>query len=614
MSDAFDSYETGLTCLLERLGQDHPQYAEALTLEAQLRENVSLARLDGDSETRRADRNRMVRELNRLALQALQVSFNELCGFPTEGIESARVPAAGVTPAEAGPPPLGAPPAEAGPPPLGAPPAEAGPPPLGTLPAEAGPPRLDTVEFVNRERELQLLKVERLRASRSPYTLISAPAGYGKTCLLLRLIQTIAADETLCHRWSVCYVDCASGTQDQVTCIVHCITGPSSQVQSTATDQVCDYVLQHLSTPAPEGRRAVLLIFDAVERLEKKARGWLAALLNDLRTRTRPGDQEIITVRVIMAGRNVESFWEDYTRAYPRPPAPQRIDLSPFDEQPIRELIWNRARAVRVADRLDDQTVGQIAEELRYLSGGHPKVICSLVGDLTSRSFAIGPPPEYFARQRERLVRTHLSPVAEDLLGNLEVRMREAVQALSVFRQVNANTVQALVQEGLLPPETNAIGLLGGLQRAHLLDGPGIREPFYRERLMRRILALDVAHRSPASHTRYVRLNRVALELYQNWIHNLGPALQETHLKATQRLLSVLEWLFHALQDEDVNEAMLRSELQRHVGVLSTGGQEPPVADLIADEIEQDVEVCYLLRHRLGDDGFSIACDWLQSL
>jgi hypothetical protein len=288
------------------------------------------------------------------------------------------------------------------------------------------------------------------------------------------------------------------------------------------------------------------------------------------------------------------------------------MDLSPFDERSIQEMVWGQAQAVHVADRLDDQTVTQIADELRYLSGGHPGILCDLVDDLARRSFAIGPAAEYFGRRREELVHATLSPVADDLVGALETGTGEAVRTLSIFRRVNANTVQALVQEGLLPPQTNAIALLGDLQRAHLLDGPGIREPFYRDRWMRRILALDMAYRSPASRARYLCLNKVALHLYHNWIHNLGPALLDTPLKPAQRLLSVLEWLFHALQDEDLDAPTLCAELRRHVQALSVGSEQPPVADLIADEIRKDDEVCYLLRHRLGDDGVSDLCGWLS--
>ena len=149
-----------------------------------------------------------------------------------------------------------------------------------------------------------------------------------------------------------------------------------------------------------------------------------------------------------------------------------------------------------------------------------------------------------------------------------------------------------------------------------MLDGPGIREPFYRNRLIRSVWALDMAYGAQEHQAQYRRLNKIALDLYKNWIHHLGQGLPDTPLKATQRLLSVVEWLFHALQSEgpdEIDDNKLRSELQGHVKVLSEGSQLPLIAGLIVDEIKQDTEVCYLLRRRLGEDGVSIACSWLQT-
>jgi hypothetical protein len=526
--------------------------------------------------------------------------------------------------------------------------------PWGDPSAAVSTTRIAEIAFVDREGELSLLNPDRLRASRSPYTLISAPAGYGKSSLLQYLANTVESDESLREKWCVRYMDlglmAAQDPEGQVAHIAHAIAGspslrasdppvvPSQQVGkggdsaggSTAretsvpqfvemilpVDEVVRAVVQDLSTPLPEGRRAVLLIFDAVERLGEGSQKWLYALLNDLRRRSHLGAQEIIVVRVIIAGRSVERFWEGYEQAYPKQAVPQRILLARFDAHPVRELIWNRARAAHV--ELDGQIVHQIAVEIQYLSGGHPAVICSLVDDLAGQSFAIGPVEEYFTRCRQQLVRTCLASVAHSLLKSLEndldAQGRRAVQVLSIFRQVNANTVQVLVAEGALGPEINEIDLLGDMQTANLLEGPSIRTPFYRNHSTRSIWALDMAYGSPENAALYQRLNKVALGLYRGWIHNLGQGLPDTPLKAMQRMLSVVEWLFHALQDSDLDEDGLRSELQAHVAVLSEDDQLSLIADLIADEIKKDTEVHYLIRRRLGRDGVSTVCSWLQSL
>jgi len=473
-------------------------------------------------------------------------------------------------------------------------------------------------EFVNRQSELSLLNVERLRASLSPYVLISAPAGYGKSYLMRRLIATLETDAVLRQKWGYRYVDFSqhAGRGDPIAYVVQSITGqPAQNDPDLAADLVCKYVVQRLAEPLADdraGRRAVLLIFDAVEWLDEQTAQWLCKLLAALRKRTRSGQGEIVTVRVIVVGRNVEPFWESYVCAASLLPAPQRIELTPFDGNPIQDLVWRQGRAIQVS--LDEQTVVQIASELEFLSGGHPRVICSLMEELANQSFAVGPVAEYFQQQRERLVRKHLAPVVDGLLDALAPPLVEAVRVLSVFRRVNANTVQALVAAGALtmPAGADEVKLLGDLQRLHLLNKPCIQEPFYRDHLMRRILALDMAH-SSKDRALYHRLNQVALGLYESWIHNLGQGLPDTPLKATQRLLSVAEWLFHSLQDEAMDEPGIRAALQKHTQALSEGSATLPLVDLIAQEIVQDPETCYLLRHRLGEDGVATVCSWLKA-
>lgn len=79
MMHSFDVYEDGVRRLLDKLGKGHRRYTEALTLQSRLQENLDGAREYGDDENRRAGRAQVIGDLNRLALETVEVSFNEIC-------------------------------------------------------------------------------------------------------------------------------------------------------------------------------------------------------------------------------------------------------------------------------------------------------------------------------------------------------------------------------------------------------------------------------------------------------------------------------------------------------------------------------------------------------
>lgn len=63
--------ETQIKALLDGLEKNDPRYAEVLTFQEQLVRNLDESRRYGDTETLRADRNRIVDQLNRLNLEVL---------------------------------------------------------------------------------------------------------------------------------------------------------------------------------------------------------------------------------------------------------------------------------------------------------------------------------------------------------------------------------------------------------------------------------------------------------------------------------------------------------------------------------------------------------------
>ncbi len=75
------SYEQGLQQLLNRIPPHHDRYADLLLFQAQLTENLAKAHRYGETAELRADRSRIIEQLNHLSLDVVGQSFNSLCGM-----------------------------------------------------------------------------------------------------------------------------------------------------------------------------------------------------------------------------------------------------------------------------------------------------------------------------------------------------------------------------------------------------------------------------------------------------------------------------------------------------------------------------------------------------
>lgn len=78
-ADVFAGYERGLRHLFKLIEREHTRYAELLVFQQRLTENITLARLHGDTESLRADRSLVIKALNDLTLAELQIAFISLC-------------------------------------------------------------------------------------------------------------------------------------------------------------------------------------------------------------------------------------------------------------------------------------------------------------------------------------------------------------------------------------------------------------------------------------------------------------------------------------------------------------------------------------------------------
>jgi tetratricopeptide (TPR) repeat protein len=90
-TDTHTKYRTGLAILLNRLQSElalgNESHMRALSYQQQLEENLGRCEQYGDTPERRADRNWIIDQLNRLTNATLKTSFNELCDLVAQGGE-----------------------------------------------------------------------------------------------------------------------------------------------------------------------------------------------------------------------------------------------------------------------------------------------------------------------------------------------------------------------------------------------------------------------------------------------------------------------------------------------------------------------------------------------
>jgi len=78
-ADTFCTYVSTTRKLLNDIGQDHPCYSYARDYQRRLENNIEQVRLRGDTDALRAERCRIINELNKLAVREWRTSFAELC-------------------------------------------------------------------------------------------------------------------------------------------------------------------------------------------------------------------------------------------------------------------------------------------------------------------------------------------------------------------------------------------------------------------------------------------------------------------------------------------------------------------------------------------------------
>ncbi len=463
-------------------------------------------------------------------------------------------------------------------------------------------------DFVNRKIELAALNSEKLETAYSQCVLISAPAGYGKSRLLTRLLETMQKNEFASWNWR--YVDMSrrDGSKNAIAYFWEQVCQQpfaSEYDEKKAEETVCNYVLEKLSvSPEDESSCGVLLLIDAVDTLPAEDEKWLFGVFNEIVTGSYINYEKGIPsfpVRLILAGRKVEVFWRRYQdwektagcKYHLR--SANCLPLSPFAQAHVEELIKRKLHKKQKDAQIDQTQLAEIAEKLLYFSGGHPGVINGILDELIRRKFR--QLDDYLEKHFEQLINLHIHEVVEQIFEKYDSSRKKDIKTVLVFRMVSLDILEALRARGLIAWQEDNAHLLGFLRDNQFLHFDN-KLSFYHDDILRRIIYLDFAFGSKPSQQAHVQAaHTCAVAYYETFIGEAGP--QNSHC--------FIEWLFHTLQLSNWSPKDILTKWKMLLSKIHPAPILPEdMKKAILDGLQKDAEITHIYSQRFHTTDFSL--------
>jgi hypothetical protein len=462
-----------------------------------------------------------------------------------------------------------------------------------------------SVDFYNRKQELKQINLEELDKSFNHLVLVDGPTGYGKTQLLKYLFAQLNAEQELYGKWSSYYLDLAECRGDQIAYVVEEISGRKVKLldNDKVRSELVSYLVNAVSSSTKSGNldRGLVLLIDSVDKLHPYERKWMCAFLGEMVDRSfrDPEQNEVyFHFRSLVAGRNTNDFWQQFSDDGIDMRGPNRIQLSPFDLHAIEDLVWKKNKESSLST--STKIVSSIAKELMYLGGGHPGVIhniadkivqdrkdakVKLINDSQVRSYFGDPQP--FAQR-------FISHVAQEIYNEISPlcgrKTCDVLQAISCFRLVDSSTIRKLMESAILDDDIDPGDELSKLMQAKIYSPPKRGWMFYQDHLVRRVLSLELAYGNTKDELLFQRIHEAALELYEAWVEHAGKEKQ---------IFAVVEWLYHAFQTEELTK---KDTKERFISLLNKleDIDNYSIKDLVHNTIVEDAEIEYLRLKRFG--------------
>lgn len=443
------------------------------------------------------------------------------------------------------------------------------------------------LEFENREYELGRIA----NPSGPQFIVIDGPPEYGKTYLFQTVRKMYESDERFHVGWACALVDLADPAQrNNQRAIMDVI---SNQISNTPTPSgaVTDLVANLAGK-----QKNILLLFDAVDRAGSEVK-WLAQdvipnLENSLKNKGK-------RLRVVFAGRYVSGRRLEW-------PGDTTITLEGLDTPVIQRMIQ------KLEPRFEPSAAETLAQEVAFLSGGHPGSIKRILQNFVERDWGVILverrlyPPE----ERDRLFREHVEePVINKILGRiLDPNVREALRILGVFRRFDEHTIEALQsrRRPYISKSVDSQELLDQLVSTGLVRPPVPRDPFYSDAIVRNLILVQMQFNSL---NRYLQLNRLACKIYDAWIKGQdikGNPLNSLVVDQNQ-VIFMVESFYHFLQcEKKPSIGRIEKRLNDYFPKLRSAFIEPSenpqgLRRLLMDSVTGDQNIQRRLRDLFGE-------------
>jgi hypothetical protein len=336
------------------------------------------------------------------------------------------------------------------------------------------------INFVNRNQEQR----EACNRDGPPLVLLEAPAGYGKTELLLSILARQYRDNWICVHVTT-PGDC---TRAFDLCVeVARRAGVSRNLANLRTIQeIATWVAAVLDEQMKNDNPGIALFVDCVEDLDEAAiKEFLDKFLGYL--------QGMHTVRVFFAGRYVSSRWE--RQAGDLGLGLMILRLTPFRFRYVQQTVKQLSP--------EDGDVDLLAAYLMHVTGGHPGCMAEIMNQM---DFS-GDAETYFAAHQAQH-RARVLQVVDDVRASIDEGLRDVFEALSVFRRYTYHMLTRILETDLVAYEGNAVSLDAALTATYLVDR---KQGFIQDEIVRRLFANQLRWRDP---DRFLALCKLARSLY----------------------------------------------------------------------------------------------------